>query len=397
MLGWPRAPAACASRRRRAIAALASFGAEREELDRDGPVVGGVPRHVHDAARAAPQLAAHLERPERRSASPIALPGGRFYAPLRDGPRRARAIVARPPMVIGIGLDLVETARVERALARYGERFVRQADGPGGGGRACPRRRRSGRGALALAVAGKEAASKALGTGWSAGRALARRGGRRSSPRRACGSRAGPPRWPARSARAAAAACGSRSAGSSRSASSGSSRDAGRLAARRNLLVTVAMVFAVFTGFAFVLPFLPLFVRELGVREPERAALWAGVLIGVAPAARGPAGAGLGPARRPPRPQGHRGEGARRLRRASSRSPPPSRASGSCCVAADRHRPLRRHRPAGARDGHRAGAARGHRPRGRPRSRPRRSCRPRSARSRAGCWPTRSASGARSW
>jgi MFS family permease len=54
--------------------------------------------------------------------------------------------------------------------------------------------------------------------------------------------------------------------------------------ARRNLLVTVAMVFAVFTGFAFVLPFLPLFVvRELGVAEPERAALWAGVLIGVAP------------------------------------------------------------------------------------------------------------------
>ena len=53
--------------------------------------------------------------------------------------------------------------------------------------------------------------------------------------------------------------------------------------ARRNLLVTVAMVFAVFTGFAFVLPFLPLFVRELGIVEPESAALWAGVLIGVAP------------------------------------------------------------------------------------------------------------------
>jgi DHA1 family multidrug resistance protein-like MFS transporter len=53
--------------------------------------------------------------------------------------------------------------------------------------------------------------------------------------------------------------------------------------ARRNQLVTVAMVFAVFTGFASVLPFLPLFVRELGVEEPERAALWAGVLIGVSP------------------------------------------------------------------------------------------------------------------
>jgi DHA1 family multidrug resistance protein-like MFS transporter len=53
--------------------------------------------------------------------------------------------------------------------------------------------------------------------------------------------------------------------------------------ASRNQLVTVAMVFAVFTGFAFVLPFLPLYVRELGVREPEAAALWAGVLIGVSP------------------------------------------------------------------------------------------------------------------
>jgi DHA1 family multidrug resistance protein-like MFS transporter len=53
--------------------------------------------------------------------------------------------------------------------------------------------------------------------------------------------------------------------------------------ARRNQLVTVAMVFSVFTGFAFVLPFLPLFVRELGVEQPERAALWAGVLIGVSP------------------------------------------------------------------------------------------------------------------
>ena len=53
--------------------------------------------------------------------------------------------------------------------------------------------------------------------------------------------------------------------------------------ARRNLLVTVAMVFAVFTGFAFVLPFLPLYVAELGVRDPGAAASWAGLLIGVGP------------------------------------------------------------------------------------------------------------------
>jgi holo-[acyl-carrier protein] synthase len=71
-------------------------------------------------------------------------------------------------MVIGIGLDLVETARVGRALERHGERFVRKlmdpeeaAALPAGG----PERVRT----LALAIAAKEAASKALGTGWSGG------------------------------------------------------------------------------------------------------------------------------------------------------------------------------------------------------------------------------------
>ena len=71
-------------------------------------------------------------------------------------------------MVIGIGLDVVETARVERALERFGERFVQKLMDPeearalpAGG----PERARR----LALAVAGTEAASKALGTGWSQG------------------------------------------------------------------------------------------------------------------------------------------------------------------------------------------------------------------------------------
>lgn len=52
---------------------------------------------------------------------------------------------------------------------------------------------------------------------------------------------------------------------------------------RRNQYVTVAMVFVVFTGFAFVLPFLPLYVRALGVADERDVALWSGVLIGVAP------------------------------------------------------------------------------------------------------------------
>jgi MFS family permease len=44
-----------------------------------------------------------------------------------------------------------------------------------------------------------------------------------------------------------------------------------------------AAVFVVFTGCAFVLPCLPLSVRELGVERDDEAALWAGVLIGVSP------------------------------------------------------------------------------------------------------------------
>ena len=52
---------------------------------------------------------------------------------------------------------------------------------------------------------------------------------------------------------------------------------------RRNQQVMVATVFVVFTGFAFVLPFMTLYVRELGVADPDAVALWAGVLIGIAP------------------------------------------------------------------------------------------------------------------
>jgi DHA1 family multidrug resistance protein-like MFS transporter len=52
---------------------------------------------------------------------------------------------------------------------------------------------------------------------------------------------------------------------------------------RRNQHVTVAMVFVVFTGFAFVIPFLPLYVRALGVRAEGDIALWTGVLIGITP------------------------------------------------------------------------------------------------------------------
>jgi holo-[acyl-carrier protein] synthase len=71
-------------------------------------------------------------------------------------------------VVIGIGLDIVETARIERLLARYGEQFVAKLMSEGEATllpTAPPERTL----ALALAVAGKEAASKAIGTGWSQG------------------------------------------------------------------------------------------------------------------------------------------------------------------------------------------------------------------------------------
>jgi len=71
-------------------------------------------------------------------------------------------------VVIGIGLDLVETARVEQALARFGPRFVHRLMDEEEARRlpADPAARAL---AVALAVAGKEAASKALGTGWTGG------------------------------------------------------------------------------------------------------------------------------------------------------------------------------------------------------------------------------------
>ena len=71
-------------------------------------------------------------------------------------------------MVIGIGLDLVDTERVARALERFGDRFVGKLMDPGEAA-ALPASAPERSLALALAVAGKEAASKALGTGWSQG------------------------------------------------------------------------------------------------------------------------------------------------------------------------------------------------------------------------------------
>lgn len=71
-------------------------------------------------------------------------------------------------MVVGLGVDLVETARVNRLLTRFGDRFVHRLMDPEEAARLPPAGSARVR-ALALAIAGKEAASKALGTGWSRG------------------------------------------------------------------------------------------------------------------------------------------------------------------------------------------------------------------------------------
>lgn len=71
-------------------------------------------------------------------------------------------------MVIGLGVDLTELDRVSAALSRWGERLVaRLMDPPEAA--ALPAEAPQRVEALALAIAGKEAASKALGTGWTRG------------------------------------------------------------------------------------------------------------------------------------------------------------------------------------------------------------------------------------
>ena len=44
-----------------------------------------------------------------------------------------------------------------------------------------------------------------------------------------------------------------------------------------------AVVFIAFFGFNFVMPILPLYVRELGVTEVSQAALVSGLMLAIAP------------------------------------------------------------------------------------------------------------------
>lgn len=71
-------------------------------------------------------------------------------------------------MVIGLGLDLVEGDRVAAALEKWGDHLVQKLMDPSEA-RGLPGAPAERAHALALAIAGKEAVSKALGTGWTGG------------------------------------------------------------------------------------------------------------------------------------------------------------------------------------------------------------------------------------
>jgi len=70
-------------------------------------------------------------------------------------------------MIIGIGSDLCDIRRIEKSLARFGERFIQRVFTPVEQAKA--RRRLELAPTLVKRFAAKEACSKALGTGFSRG------------------------------------------------------------------------------------------------------------------------------------------------------------------------------------------------------------------------------------
>ena len=70
-------------------------------------------------------------------------------------------------MILGIGTDLVDIRRIERAIARHGERFLQRIFTPTE--RALAERRANRAETYAKRFAAKEACAKALGTGFRRG------------------------------------------------------------------------------------------------------------------------------------------------------------------------------------------------------------------------------------
>jgi MFS transporter, DHA1 family, multidrug resistance protein len=59
---------------------------------------------------------------------------------------------------------------------------------------------------------------------------------------------------------------------------------AGSVAWRRNVFAVTAASFMGYTGFTLVMPFLPLFIGQLGVTDVGEIAMWTGVSLGITPA-----------------------------------------------------------------------------------------------------------------
>ena len=70
-------------------------------------------------------------------------------------------------MIVGTGVDIAETSRLEKGLERHGERFTKRLFTPAEIAY-CERFKSRGE-RYAARFAAKEAAFKALGTGWGAG------------------------------------------------------------------------------------------------------------------------------------------------------------------------------------------------------------------------------------
>lgn len=70
-------------------------------------------------------------------------------------------------MVIGVGTDLIEIARIERSVERFGDAFLQRVYTPGE--IAYCQSKRNAAESLAARFAAKEAGAKALGTGISRG------------------------------------------------------------------------------------------------------------------------------------------------------------------------------------------------------------------------------------
>ncbi len=72
-------------------------------------------------------------------------------------------------MIIGLGSDIIDIRRIERVMAKYGDRFLARIYTPAERAKAERRTEKIRAATYAKRYAAKEAASKALGTGFRSG------------------------------------------------------------------------------------------------------------------------------------------------------------------------------------------------------------------------------------